>query len=244
MKHLDTPLPQAAAAATVAATGDTPRLDIYAGIHKALRAFLQDTLLRAGRVDVHDEAEVAALATQTQELLFLMRQHLEHENHFVHVAIERRQPGAANRTRADHLEHEQAIEALEADVATLRCRTGAGRQIAADRLYRHLGLFVAENLQHMHVEETANNQALWAAYTDAELTALHDAIVASLTDRERQISLPWMLRALNPRELAEVVGGMRAGMPAPVFEQMLPVFRGLLEAPAWAKLARSLGLPQ
>ena len=32
-----------------------------------------------------------------------------------------------------------------------------------------LALFIADNFQHMHVEETAHNAVLWARYTDAEL---------------------------------------------------------------------------
>ena len=35
--------------------------------------------------------------------------------------------------------------------------------------YRRLSRFVAENFEHMLVEETRHNAALWELYTDAEL---------------------------------------------------------------------------
>ena len=43
--------PQAALAA--------PRLDLYQGIHKAMRAFMADTLLAVGRMDADDALELA-----------------------------------------------------------------------------------------------------------------------------------------------------------------------------------------
>ena len=46
-----------------------PRVDIYTGFHKALRHFLSDTLSLVGRVDVSDEAELAAALAQACVLL-------------------------------------------------------------------------------------------------------------------------------------------------------------------------------
>ena len=36
---------------------NTPRYDAYAFIHKGLRAFMAHTLVRTGRLDVHDPAD-------------------------------------------------------------------------------------------------------------------------------------------------------------------------------------------
>ena len=42
------------------------------------------------------------------------------------------------------------------------------REVAALRLYRHLALFVADNLQHMHVEETENHATLIECYSEED----------------------------------------------------------------------------
>ena len=39
-------------------TAATPRFDFYASIHKALRRFMCDTLLKLGALDVADTAEM------------------------------------------------------------------------------------------------------------------------------------------------------------------------------------------
>ena len=83
------------------------RLDLYAGIHKTLRLFMTDTLGRLGWLDCGDAAETTATLNQFDSLLAFCRKHLEHENSFVHAAIEARRPAATQRVAGEHVEHAQ-----------------------------------------------------------------------------------------------------------------------------------------
>jgi hypothetical protein len=245
----DEPEPTMTTALTSATTQPQPaqataRFDMYADIHKAIRCFMTDTLLRVGQLDLHDEAEVARTLDQLDELLVEMSSHLKRENAFVHPAMEARLPGTSTRIAVDHAEHIDAIEQLEAESRSLRQMPSGQRAVPAQRLYRHLALFVADNLQHMHVEETAHNAALWSAYGDDELMALHGAILQSLHPAEVEATLRWMARSLNPHELAEVLLGVRAGVPPEAFLGLLDIVRPQLDDWRWAKLTRALGLPQ
>lgn len=233
--------PASAPASMSAATA--PRFDMYMSIHKALRHFMTDTLQRVGRLDVHDEDECARVLGQLDTLLTLCIEHVHNENRFVHTAIEARRPGGAGRTADDHVEHLESIEALRAEARAFGEAPAADRNALALRLYRHLALFVADNLQHMHFEETHNNAALWAAYTDAELVDIHHSILASLPLSETLLVARWMVPASTPAERAAIVGGMHAGAPAAVFEQIVDAFRPHLDDTAWGKLARAIGLP-
>lgn len=219
-----------------------PRFDMYAFIHKALRGFMMDTLHRVGRMDLDDAAELRETLAQVDDLLVFCQRHLEHENDFVHSAIEARRPGGARRTADDHLDHVASIQALRAEAAALPCHAVPERPALAQRLYLHLSLFVAENFQHMQIEETANNAALWALYTDDELVAIHDRLVASLPPAENALVARWMIPALNPAERAGLLGGLQLGAPPEVFEGMLGIARVQLDEAAWCKLARELGL--
>lgn len=220
-----------------------PRVDLYRDIHKALRCMLGDTLARVGRVDLDHEHELREVLDQLDDLLAVLRQHLRSENDFVHAAIEARRPAAAMRTTADHVEHLAAIADLEAEAHALRVATPAQRELPALRLYRHLAEFVAENLVHMHLEETANNALLWALYDDDELGAMHGAIVAATGERERAIVVRWMARALNSRELAATSLDARGRLPAAVFDAMLGHVRRELDLRRDARLVQALGLP-
>lgn len=220
-----------------------PRHDLYSQIHKALRAMMFDSLDRLGRVDVHDADDCRQALDQTERLLAQLARHVEHENKFLHTAIEARRPGAAAVASDDHAQHLDSIDELRAEIAALRVAAPAQAAPLAQRLYRHLALFVAENLEHMHAEETIHNATLWTLYTDAELEALHGRLVASVEAAELMQVALWMARASQPQELAGLLGGMQAGMPAPAFEAVLQQVRTQLDEGRWAQLARALGLP-
>ena len=222
------------------ATLDQPaRLDLYTPIHKALRLFMTDTLQRLGWLDVDDAAEFAATTEQLQALLEVCRSHVMHENQFVHTAIEARRPGASARIADEHGEHLEAIAGLEAELAALRALPSAP---AALRLYRHLSVFVGENFEHMHVEETQHNAMLWAAYDDAELAAVHDRLVASIDPDEKARIARWMLPAMSPAERAAMLLPMQQQMPPEAMRGLLAVVRPHLGDAGWDKLARALGI--
>jgi hypothetical protein len=235
---LNAPVPQPIATAEAG-----PRLDCYAGIHKALRLFLTRTLTTVGSTDPAAATEVEASLQQVERLLDLCESHLNHENRFVHPALERARPGSAARIAAEHVHHEESIADLR-DLASLVAHSAdAARAAALQRLYRALALFVADNLQHMHVEETAHNAVLWAAYSDAEIMAIEQAIVASIPPADMAEVLHWFFPALNAPERAGMLAGMRQGMPPEAFVGVLGIAAATLSAVDHAKLLRDLQRP-
>lgn len=215
-------------------TPTAPRLDLYAHIHKALRLFMTDTLQLLSRLDVDDPLDLATSLAQLDALLDAARHHVDKENQFVHPAIEARRAGASAAIEAEHEEHLDSIAALRAESAALRAMPSA---VAAQRLYRRLAAFVAHNFEHMAVEESRHNQALWAAYTDEELFAIHGRIMASIAPREMSETLRWMIPALTPAERALIIGSLPPAVQAPVLASARP----LLNDRAWGKLCQALG---
>ncbi|MEP6873425.1 MAG: hypothetical protein ABI887_03600 [Burkholderiales bacterium] len=225
------------------AAGAPERFSLYTAIHKALRSFMTDTLCRVGRLDVDDADEMTATLAQLETLLTLCTGHIEHENDFVHPAIEARLPAGAARTASDHLEHFARIVALGDEAAALAAARIAERPVLALRLYRHLALFVAENFQHMHIEETVNATALWDHYSDAELRAIHARLLATLAPQEHLLVARWMVPASNPGERAGMFGAMKTQAPPEALLGVLMHVKPHLETRGWAKLTRAVGLP-
>lgn len=221
----------------------TARMDVYTSIHKALRAAMSDTLRRVGRLDVHDDEEREAVCSNVQALLQQLRSHLQHENDFIHAAIEARRPGGARLTAEDHVQHLDSIGNLDDEAQALRHARAAQRQAMALRLYRHLALFVAENLEHMQLEETENQATLWALYSDAEIAQMHDRLVASIGPDEMALTVRWMAAALPTQDLVDLFSGVRANAPAPAFAALLDVACTQLDEGRRARLMRALGLP-
>ena len=157
-----------------------PRFDIYNLIHKGLRLLYGDTLARIGSVDADDAGSLGSVLAQTVSLLDLLQAHYGHEDRFVHPALEAARAGSSARIAGEHDHHGEAIADLRDLAGLVRDSRGNARAAASARLYRALALFVADNFQHMHVEETAYNAVLWAHYSDDELMAIEHAIVASI----------------------------------------------------------------
>jgi hypothetical protein len=226
---------------TVAAI-EAPRMDLYVTIHKAIRAFMADTLVAVGRMDSGDDLELAQVTEQVIALLDFLRLHLNKENAFVHPAIEARATGASAAIAHDHENHEKHIEHLASSVASLRACAAGERAAPSLLLYRELSAFVAHNLEHMLVEETAHNAVLWARYTDAELMDIHHRLVGSIPPAEMMAAMRWMVPFMNPAERAMVLGDMRAHAPAPAFEAVLNTARPHMTEREWEKLEQSLSL--
>ncbi|WP_227815378.1 hemerythrin domain-containing protein [Nitrogeniibacter aestuarii] len=217
-----------------------PRHDIYVGIHKGLRAFMADTLLRFGRLDPDDAVELAESLDALTVLLDLCAAHLVHENQVIHPALNAAAPGASDAACDDHVDHEHAIARLRQLAVQVRSSAPVERPERVLRLYRVLSCFVGDNLLHMHLEECEHNACLWRAYDDAEIQALEERIVASLSPTELMQSLRWMIPAMSPRERLELLGPMAAAMPPAVFDQVYAMVRRYLSAKDLAKLDRGL----
>jgi hypothetical protein len=215
----------------------TPRYDIYAFIHKGLRAFMAHTLVRVGRLDALDPAEVTEVTEEVRGLLGICRNHVGHENDVIHPAMEARAPGSSGRVAHEHVEHLAAIDHLQRLLDAV-----PGDAAAAQALYQALSAFVAENFEHMQVEESAHNAVLWATHSDEEIQALEHRIVSSLDPEESRLGMRWMVPHMTPAERAAMLSGMRQAAPAEVFDGVLSLVRPLLGGRDWRKLSLALGL--
>ena len=213
------------------------RHDLYAFIHKALRAHMTHTLLRVGRLDAADADEVAEVRDEVDQLLELCAAHVHHENDVVHAAMEDRAPGSTRDIAAEHEQHERdlaALRRLNADIG------GGPDRVRA--LYHALAAFVAHNLEHMAEEETRHNAVLWALYSDEELRGIEHRIHQRVQPRHMTMVMRWMLPHLAPAERAAVLGGVRQAAPADAFAGLLEMVRPLLPQRDWRKLTVALGV--
>lgn len=224
--------------------GAVARPNLYAGVHKGLRAFMSETLAAVGRADPADADEVARTLGQVDGLLEIALSHVEHENRFMHTAMEACAPGSSYRTADDHVEHLDSIAALRTDVARVRESAGNARAASLDALYRRLARFVAENFEHMEVEETHNMAVLWDALDDAKLMDIHAAIIAAIPPQQMAVFLRWILPSVSHPERAAMLQEMRAGAPAEAFAGALAIACERLTHRDWAKLTRALGLAE
>lgn len=219
------------------------RYNIYEVIHKALRARLSRTLVAIGQVDVDDPASLRELEAEVNTTLAMMQGHLAAENAFIHPAMESRVPGSALRIAEEHVHHEDDIRLLREACAALLTAAPGLRQGLADRLYVLFDLFVQDNFTHMRHEEEHHNAVLWSVYTDAEILAIEQALVAALPPEKKALYLHAMLPAVPTRDRAKLLSGLRQSVPAEAFDGLYASLRTLLDGRAQRRLEEALGLP-
>jgi hypothetical protein len=217
------------------------RFNIYTGIHKGLRAFMCDVLIQVGCLDPDDAGEIRSAAAAVRALLEFARGHLQHEDEWIHPALEARRPGSSKESQADHRQHRETFAQLETSLRVLERSEGGERNAAALGLYRQLALFVAENFEHMHIEETENHATLVACYSEQEVLELNQRLVAAVSPGMMATALRWMVPSISAQERASLLGGMRANAPRPVFEGVIALVRPHLSGRDWAKLGAAIG---
>lgn len=222
------------------ALDQSQRFNIYQGVHKGLRAFMADTLVRVGSTDYTDAQERQETADAVRAMLHICGEHLKHENHFLHTAMERRAPGSSAGCAQEHVEHVAHIDALSGCLRQALAASEPQQAAAWQRLYQLLSLFVADNFEHMLLEEREHNAVLWRHFSDEELIEIHDALLASVPADEMAHHFRWILPQLSHPERVAMMGGMRQGMPPEVFASQLDTARPLLNARAWHKLQAAL----
>jgi hypothetical protein len=216
--------------------------DLYRDIHKGIRGLLFSVTTRAGQVDPGDRAARADLAERVDGMVDFLVSHAHHEDDFVQPSITANLPELAARIDVEHA-------SIEATMETLRSIAFDARDVAPDvarrrthQLYVELATFTAAYLQHQDLEERVVMPALEKAVGFEALLEIHTAIVTSHTPQEMIEALGIMLPTMNLDDRSELLGGMRAGAPAEVFQGVWGFVGTVLEPADHRALATRLGL--
>jgi hypothetical protein len=216
------------------------RWDLYGPIHKGLRLAHATMMRRLGSADWAGD-DPSALLADLREHLRLGAKHLAHEEAYVHPALEARDPGSTAGLDRQHEHHRARFAVLEAQISALEVAFRADRPALGRDLYLGFTLLVAEDLAHMHEEETATWPRLCAAFTDAELQAIEGTIVASLSPDDVVAFMRMMIPAMNRPERAILLGAMKADAPPAAFAAVLShAARPTLDPEDWADLQARL----
>lgn len=216
------------------------RFDMYALVHKGLRAFMGDTLLRLGSVDADDTDALGDTLAQLRTLLALWSNHAELEERFIHSALQARRAGSACVAAEQHVWQEREMEVLHQLANRLERAAADERAAVSARLYLEYSRAMAEWFEHMYLEETSHNPVLWETHSDDELKMIHAAILEAVPVQHNATCVRWIAPHVTPQQRAAMLTGMRARAPVQAFAGVLALTRAHLRNDDWDKLARAL----
>lgn len=216
--------------------------DLYRDIHKAIRTELFAVTTEAASLDPGDEYARAALADHVRDVFALLVAHAEHEDGAIQPALEQHLPDLAEQVEVDHITLEGRMEVLQ-ELADTAASGGSGSTgFDVHRFHLAFASFTSAYLMHQDTEERVIMPALETAVGVDEVVRIHQVILASIPPGEMAKSLALMLPAMNIDGRADLLGGMRAGAPAEVFQGVWSLAGSVLDVSDFQALATRLGI--
>lgn len=218
-----------------ASAGLAGRWDLYGPVHKGLRLAHGEVLRRLGAADWSTDQGV--LIGDLRAHLALGAKHLEHEEAHIHGAMARRRPDLMEALEGEHAHHRARFAVVEAQIASLETGSDADLPMLGRAVYLAMSQLVAEDLAHMHHEETVVWPGLCAAFTDEEMQAMEMAIISALAPDEVIAFMRLMIPAMDRAERTGLLTGMKAGAPPEAFAAVLDLAaRPTLDPGEWEHL--------
>lgn len=218
----------------------TGRWDIYGPVHKGLRKAHGEMLIRLGSSDWAGEDQ-DALVADLRSHLAIAAKHLAHEDAHIHPALASRASECVEPLEDQHDHHRARFGLIEGLINALSVSDCRDRAHCGRALYLGFSELVAEDLAHMHHEETVVWPALCEHFTDAELKAMEMDIIAALSPGEVIGFMRLMIPAMSHPERVALLGGVKADAPAEAYAAVIESVEPDLDPAAWARLRSDLG---
>ncbi len=217
-----------------------PRVDSYSLIHKALRSELFSLGVSLGNGNFADVDVRAEWIGSFRRTMGFLAEHSTLEDGHIEAALRQADEQLAVSIRAQHHTLANKEAELAELVTTLEQAEGMGAVAQAAALHRAYQAFVADYLGHLSREESEANAALQAKFSDQELLALRARVQSELPPPRFAEWLHILLPAMNHQERVGMLGAMKASAPAPVYEKVSGLARGILGEEGWAQVAAEL----
>ncbi len=217
------------------------RYNIFNHIHKGLRALLFETALQLQQTDFTNADEADAATQQVQLVLDLFDEHAHTEDQYVLPELQQYEPSVVDVFEKEHqkdlLMSRQLSEWLKAFGYAIA--PGAKKDIGKGINIAFVD-FMNFNLEHMKKEEDVLNNLFWNYYTDPQLKALTQAILAHVPKDKMPAYSKWMMRGLSNDEITSWLKEVKNNAPDFVFQSLMDLASVELSEQRWQQVQEQL----
>ena len=212
------------------------RFEMYRPIHKVVRHAMFSTSHAIGAADFRDEESTQEAFGKLDKVITLLQVHAEHESNFVHPALESKVPGITAPFAGNHEEDERVYAQLGDLTRRAHSSVGDERVALGKQVYSLFNKFVGDYLGHLDREENELESALLEHYTDAELSAIDQAIMGSVPPEQMADWLPLFCSSMNVDDLIMGFSNFKSAGPPEAVEWALQVAEQAMPGKTWEKV--------
>lgn len=200
------------------------RYNTFYLIHKALRAMLYETALTLQQTDFSNYTEARAALAKINDVLFAFDTHAHHEDSFIIPAVETYEPGLAASFEKEHVEDLRISNRLKNIIVIYEnIFFPEERALCGSALVKSFTEFVVFNLEHMAKEEQLLNQVLWEHYSDEQIIAIQQQLMATIPEEQLQQTSRWMMRSISNEDIANWIKHVKATGPEFAFNNLVSI---------------------
>ena len=198
--------------------------------HKYVTYRLYQYERNCAQSDFTVDEEVLSLKLQLESISALMLGHADHEDQAIHILLQAKGSKLAEQIAKEHLQHADTFQRLLTCLEEiLKVEDKETRLHLGYQYYLLYRLFVCQNLQHLHEEETLILPELQRLYTDDELREIDKKIYAQMSVEDMVDMLATLFPHINSDDRRFFLEKIKMAAPQK-YQALLPEIRELLPA--------------
>lgn len=227
--------------------------DLFTPIHKAIRSMIYNV---SGRLQTNDFADVAASKPLLDDLehdfssaisagciLCLLHSHATDEETAVFPSVTKHDAATVQGFIEDHHALSRRLETIAKMAHEVPTRPRAEERVQLGiALSQKANDFFAAYLDHMNREEEKLVPLMRERFTDEQMRAMRSTIMGGMPRDRLAWILRWMLPSLNLREMAAMLGGIKATAPPPVLEFVSGIAAERVDPQRWQAVKELVGI--
>lgn len=169
--------------------------------HKYVSYAVSELEKLIAKADFRDKTQIDIIKNELANIEALMTGHAEWEESSIHELLKKKQSSVHTSIEIEHQEHAAQFKALQKMISDISNCKNENEQLnkgyAFYIAYRH---YAADNLKHLHEEETVIMPELQKLYSDEELRAVEFKTYAQMTPEEMIHMMEVLFPHMNPHD--------------------------------------------
>lgn len=202
---------------------------------------LYDTSLTLQQTYFGEVEEAETALEKVRIAVDVFDKHADHEDHFVLPAIQQYEPSLVDAFEQEHEKDHALSERLRGLLTVYNHAIKTEVKIETGHAINKAFIeFMIFNLEHMAKEEAVLNKVLWRYYSDAEIMAISQRIIASISPEETVVTSAWMMRGMSNTEISAWLKAVEKNAPEQVFTQLFSIAEKELPNDRFRKVLENL----